>query len=94
MVEAILSQLTKDTENAIKWFVNTYILTNPLNFQFMFLTSLICKEEIAQMTQVNDIIIACKVRVHVLGIGLGCITVDSKLRFHTYVDNLCRNAAR
>ncbi len=88
-VESVLSALRKDTDNAIKWFINNYMQANPSKFQFMFLKSFTSDAEVPEMLEVNDTIIPCKEQVDLLG-----MTIDQKLKFDKHVDKICKNAAR
>ena len=88
-IEMVLSALRKDTDNAIKWFINNFMQVNPSKFQFMCLKSVTSKEIIPQFIEVNGTNIPCEKEVKLLG-----ITIDDKLKFDKHVDIICKNAAR
>jgi hypothetical protein len=88
-VDAVLSALRKDTENAIKWFVNNFMQVNPSKFQFMFLKPITSKVVTPEYVEVRGINIPCESEVNLLG-----ITIDDKLKFDRHINKLCKNAAR
>ncbi len=88
-IEVVLAALKQDTENAIKWFIISFMQVTPSKFQCRFLKPLTTKEEMPKFREINGTNSPCEKEVKLLG-----ITIDEKLKFDKHVNILCKKAAR
>ncbi len=73
----------------MNWFKDNFMQANLEKFQFMFLKKYTSKEIVLKFFEIHGTEIKCEKEVKHLG-----ITIDAKLRFDTYINILCKKAAR
>ena len=86
-INAILTNLKHDCENAIKWFGDNSMKANPDKFQFMVLSSDPLEQQRIEIE--NDITLLSEPRVKLLG-----VIVDDRLQFNDHISTMCCRAAR
>ena len=82
MLGDILHNLKFDLGYILKWFKVNSLKPNPGKFQFMIL-------ETNTDIKVNLVLDENEIRISQEVIQLG-ITIDDKLNFKTYIENICR----
>ena len=85
----VLSYLSRDCKNSVKWFRDNGMQANPSKFQFMIISHSGFDASNATLQIDDNIISKPEPQVKVLGIML-----DSKLDFNHHVSALCTKAAR
>ena len=86
-IELVVSNLKKDSQNAIQWFEENGMQANPEKFQYMLLS----KQDVAaaSIKLSDDIEIESELSVKLLG-----IMIDSKLNFSEHISAICKKAGR
>ena len=84
-LSVILNSLEHDITNDLNWFKVNTLKANPKKFQFMVLGG---KKRFEYKCKIEDTYIFSKDKVVLLG-----ITIDNKLTFEAYVENLCKKAS-
>ena len=85
----VLSYLSRDCKNSVKWFRDNGMQANPSKFQFMIISHSGFHASNATLQIDDNIILKPEPQVKVLGVML-----DSKLDFNHHVSTLCTKAAR
>ena len=84
-INAILTNLKHDCNNAIKWFGDNSMKANPDKFQFMVLSS----DPLEQQRIEIDITLLSESRVKLLD-----VIIDNRLQFNDHIIAMCCRAAR
>ena len=86
-LDAVLSGLTYDGNNAVQWFDINGMQPNPEKFQFMMLSRVPLNEQCITLGQ--DTVLSSEACVKVIG-----VMIDEKLNFSEHVSSLCNKSAR
>ena len=85
----VLSYLSRDCKNAVKWFRDNGMQANPSKFQFMIISHSGVDANNATLQIDDNIVSKPEPQEKVLGVML-----DSKLNFNHHASAICTNAAR
>jgi hypothetical protein len=85
-INELYSSLKIDADIAVNWFESNGMKANPDKFQFIVSHR---NKDVTDPIVISGMSIAPEQKVKLLG-----ITIDKKLTFDTYVENICRNASK